>query len=759
MNTLLDMASARPRRAKIKPREEAAHFSSLCKDKDGFDVKFINSFKETLHEDAAMTSESHYDDIQQNCKHELVSSVVPSLDKCTRCRGPFAPLKWIGVECKNNATVTSVRERTEASEDQCLLSSNKPSSVSHKTFCYICGKPQSKFTRHLKTHEKTSVDVAQALALPKDSKERKKMLNKLRNKGNYKHNKEVLTSGAGLLKLRRKSKKEYESKDYVHCMYCQALYLRKDLWRHVRICSLKPAEANAGSGRTRVLSMASMAESTLCQQISPGVWKLLTAMKSDDISAAVRSDFCILQLAQSFFNKHGQDPTKYDYIRQKLREVARLLLTLRKEFSIQTLEDAVRPANFHVVIRAVKRVSGFKEEKHSYQTPSLALKLGHSLRKICDIIHCRALMAEDSELIKSTQTFQTLYTSKWSELVSHTALTTLNEAHFNKPSTLPFTADVQLLHQHLEKTASLAYEELEKTPSPHIYGKLCKATLAKIILFNRRRGGEVSKMHVKGFLERDTTALHKDVAVGLSKFEQKLCKHFSRVEIRGKRGRKVAVLLSPDMVDALKQLLSKKKNVEFQKTTISCLQDLNDCLRIYANECGAKNPELLRSTQLRKHVATLSQVLNLKNHELDQVADFLGHDIRVHRQYYRLPEATTQLAKISKLLLAMEKGSLKDLQGKTLEEIQIEALNTNADENDKEPGRRGDMHEPPESLENAVERNPRRMQKQKWSPKEVAAVLRHFNAHIAKGKLATMIECRQCKAAEHPILGSLFAKY
>ncbi|XP_071059082.1 uncharacterized protein [Pseudochaenichthys georgianus] len=80
------------------------------------------------------------------------------------------------------------------------------------------------------------------------------------------------------------------------------------------------------------------------------------------------------------------------------------------------------------------------------------------------------------------------------------------------------------------------------------------------------------------------------------------------------------------------------------------------------------------------------------------------------------------------------------------------ALNTNADENDKEPGRRGDMHEPPESLENAVERNPRRMQKQKWSPKEVAAVFRHFNAHIAKGKLATMIECRQCQAAEHPIL-------
>ncbi|KAI3354602.1 hypothetical protein L3Q82_019106, partial [Scortum barcoo] len=68
-----------------------------------------------------------------------------------------------------------------------------------------------------------------------------------------------------------------------------------------------------------------------------------------------------------------------------------------------------------------------------------------------------------------------------------------------------------------------------------------------------------------------------------------------------------------------------------------------------------------------KKVATLSQVLNLKNHELDQVADFLGHDIRVHREYYRLQEATTQLAIISKLLLAMEKGSLTNLQGKDFE--------------------------------------------------------------------------------------------
>ncbi|KAL7843372.1 hypothetical protein AOLI_G00248840 [Acnodon oligacanthus] len=39
-------------------------------------------------------------------------------------------------------------------------------------------------------------------------------------------------------------------------------------------------------------------------------------------------------------------------------------------------------------------------------------------------------------------------------------------------------------------------------------------------------------MQLKSFQERDKTLLHEDVAVGLSTFEQKLCSHFCRVEIK-----------------------------------------------------------------------------------------------------------------------------------------------------------------------------------------------------------------------------------
>ena len=98
----------------------------------------------------------------------------------------------------------------------------------------------------------------------------------------------------------------------------------------------------------------------------------------------------------------------------------------------------------------------------------------------------------------------------------------------------------------------------------------------------------------------------------------------------------------------------------------------SDCLREFATECGAKNPKALSSTKLRKHIATLSNVLNLSNTELDQLADFLGHDVRVHRDYYRLPEGTLQLAKISKILMALETGRLGEFSGKNLDEIDID---------------------------------------------------------------------------------------
>lgn len=61
---------------------------------------------------------------------------------------------------------------------------------------------------------------------------------------------------------------------------------------------------------------------------------------------------------------------------------------------------------------------------------------------------------------------------------------------------------------------------------------------------------------------------------------------------------------------------------------------------------------------------------------------FLGHDLLTHRNYYRLPEDTVQIAKVSKVLLAMEQGQISKFAGKTLDAINFDDSSSEQTTND-----------------------------------------------------------------------------
>jgi len=92
-------------------------------------------------------------------------------------------------------------------------------------------------------------------------------------------------------------------------------------------------------------------------------------------------------------------------------------------------------------------------------------------------------------MIKASERFTQLCTKEWNELISHTALATLTKSKFNKPCTIPFAKDVQLLHQYLENKSATAMENLQKNETSQSYAELARVTLAQIIIFNRRRAG------------------------------------------------------------------------------------------------------------------------------------------------------------------------------------------------------------------------------------------------------------------------------
>ena len=50
----------------------------------------------------------------------------------------------------------------------------------------------------------------------------------------------------------------------------------------------------------------------------------------------------------------------------------------------------------------------------------------------------------------------------------------------------------------------------------------------------------------------------------------------------------------------------------------------------------------------------------------------MGHNMDVHREYYRLRESTVELTEVARLLCAIDEGSTVNIQGKKPSEINIE---------------------------------------------------------------------------------------
>lgn len=99
------------------------------------------------------------------------------------------------------------------------------------------------------------------------------------------------------------------------------------------------------------------------------------------------------------------------------------------------------------------------------------------------------------------------------------------------------------------------------------------------------------------------------------------------MEFRGKRGRRIPILLTAEQTDHLEVFLkfrtqagvSDENPYVFGVQAKGCFSACK-ILRNVATQCGAAQPELLRGTFLRKQIATISQVMDLSENDMQLAA-------------------------------------------------------------------------------------------------------------------------------------------
>jgi len=89
--------------------------------------------------------------------------------------------------------------------------------------------------------------------------------------------------------------------------------------------------------------------------------------------------------------------------------------------------------------------------------------------------------------------------------VSSNACQDLSKKKFNKTISLPSAKDITTLHHYLLNQIQNVTNLIEKNKQVNQdnYKILCKTLLTQIILLNRRRSGEVERIQVTDYLNRD----------------------------------------------------------------------------------------------------------------------------------------------------------------------------------------------------------------------------------------------------------------
>lgn len=629
--------------------------------------------------------------------------------------------------------------------------------------CIFCEKNVTNFTRHIIRNHSTEMEVARYLSLKKGSKDRKKLADELRKRGNFLSN---IGGDQKIKPVRRPNlfSVTSDATQYLPCKYCYGLYKRLYLFRHIKHCKSKISEPKQGRN-SRAQADAHNILLAFTDQDTQLINEVFPRMAVDAISTVAKTDHLIKAFGSRYLKCH-KEKHLINVVSQKMRTLARLVIQMKVEVpDIKSLQDCLVPKYFDYIIKCTKIVAGYDTSTDTFGSPSVILKMGSSLKQCCDIAefnllkNCNNLVLDEQQrdIQQSIINMRSIIDKQWSYEVSTNASKEMYQKKWNKPAYLPLTSDIMLFRNHLINIQNQCVKAL-KTDFNNLkaYKELQESILAQLILLNRRRSGEVQRIFLATYISAPSEVSQEEVEASLSEMERHLTQQFKRIVIRGKRGRGVPILFTPSLQKSITLLLETRKVTNYidkQNTylfalpnSMGCLRG-SDAIRKLSKDCGAKNPENLTSTRLRKQVATVAQLLNLSESDIEQLATFMGHSKEVHKQFYRLSESTFQVAKVSKLLLMMEKGQGQEYRGKSLDDIDIniESLVTDIEDSSDEEIDHSEKKIPLMASTKNNKPEEKKHVRVSWSEEEKRVTSQYFQKHILLNKAPKKEECNALK--------------
>lgn len=214
-------------------------------------------------------------------------------------------------------------------------------------------------------------------------------------------------------------------------------------------------------------------------------------MLNDVIGKIARADKLIISLGNIWLEKNvGNKLKRGKYTSQIMRLTARLLCNLREiNENEEIMSNYLKPAHFNDIAKATLMTAGAsKNDEENLEKPSNAIKLGHDIKKLINIKIGLAILKKDDQSKEEGRDLLQVMQIFWATRITKLARVTLHERQFNKRPVLPDASDIEKLNNYLKLEMRMI--DLKRIDIEN-YKHITKLVSAKLLMYNRRRTGEI----------------------------------------------------------------------------------------------------------------------------------------------------------------------------------------------------------------------------------------------------------------------------
>ncbi|KAJ8940795.1 hypothetical protein NQ314_010605 [Rhamnusium bicolor] len=264
--------------------------------------------------------------------------------------------------------------------------------------------------------------------------------------------------------------------------------------------------------------------------------KVFPVLKNDKVTNIIRYDKLNIMYDKTLCQKY-RDEHYFDMIRSKLK-------------------------NFDCILATLNEMGNYNKTTGIYEKPTIPTNIGTSLKYIGNLNISDCIKSQNMQRKQDTEDLLVLLKTDLNSTVNKTASESLLRQKRQKSVVLPKTEDIKKLNSYLLENINKHYTNLITNGyNNQSWIKLSQFSLASLLVFNRRRPGELQRTLIDDYKNFQTIEekTNSELFNSLTQEGKNAVGQYVRFTIRGKLARGVLVLIHNHIKKCVDLLLSLRE--------------------------------------------------------------------------------------------------------------------------------------------------------------------------------------------------------